>query len=461
MNSIRAVVQDERGVAVVLGLITLLTLTALVLAFIAVSAFEPQISRNLADGTKARYLAEAGIEQALDTLTSNINGDWHIYLTGATCATGTTGVVFGTANTALPGLTSASGTYTVNIRNDCQANDAMLTGVTTDGSGTTEGNGHVILTATGTFGNATRTVTAVATRVGNLFHTGSPYQLNAALSFPGYGSDTSFSGTSFTVDGRNHDMNGNLTTGTNMLGISVGPENQFVPTGGPGMQQATQIQNALTSSQKADINGMDQTSPSTTTTGDNTIAASALTSAAVTDFVNVVKSYADITINSSSASPVTASNIGSTCGSTPSSSTCWGTVAAPKIVYIKGVTDTSSLFTALTVSGTSTGAGILIVENGDFTINGNFDWQGPVIVTGGYVGVGLMGGGTQNITGGLISNETASNVAPGFREGVVTGSGSIKYSRAAIDNALTLLGSKFTTGGGAYVRVRLYNFQEP
>ena len=136
-------------------------------------------------------------------------------------------------------------------------------------------------------------------------------------------------------------------------------------------------------------------------------------------------------------------------------------MAAPKIVYIKGVTDTSSLFNALTVSGASTGAGILIVENGDFTINGNFDWKGPVIVTGGYVGVGLMGGGTQNITGGLISNETATNEAPGFREAVVTGSGSIRYSRAAIDNTLTLLGAKFATGGSAYVRVRLYNFQEP
>ena len=50
---------------------------------------------------------------------------------------------------------------------------------------------------------------------------------------------------------------------------------------------------------------------------------------------------------------------------------------------------------------------------------------------------------------------------PGFREGVLQGSASIRYSRAAIDNALTLLGSKFSTGGGTYVRVRLYNFQEP
>lgn len=461
MNRWRAIVQDERGIAVVLGLIALLTLTALVLAFLGVSAFEPQISRNLADGTKARYLAEAGLEEALDTLTNNINGDWNAYLTGATCTAGATGVVLGTANSALSGLTSASGTYTVRIRNDCQAKDPMLTGVTADTSGTTDSNGHVILTSQGSFGSATRTVTVVATRVGNLFNTGSPYQMNAALSFPGYESDTSFSGTNFTVDGRNHDIDGNLASGTNMLAISVGPGNQFVPTGGPTMHQETQIQNAMTSTQKSDVFGKDETNPSSTTTGNNTIAADTLTSAAVTDFVDIAKNYADIMINSSSASPVSVSDIGSTCASSPSSTTCWGTVAAPKIVYIKGVTDTTSLFNALRVSGTNTGAGILIVENGDFTITGNFDWKGPVIVTGGYVGVGLMGGGTQNITGGLISNETASNEAPGFREGVLTGRASIKYSRPAIDNALTLLGSKFTTGGGAYVRVRLYNFQEP
>jgi Tfp pilus assembly protein PilX len=461
MKRLRAVVQDERGIAVVLSLIALLTLTALVLAFLGVSAFEPQISRNLADGTKARYLAEAGLETALDTLISNINGNWNTYLTGATCTAGTTGVVFGTANTALPGLTSASGSYTIAIRNDCQANDGMLTGVATDSTGTTDSNGRVILASTGTFGSATRTVTAVATRVGNLLSTSSPYQFNAALSFPGYESDTSFSGTSFTADGRNHDINGNLTTGTNMLGISVGPENQFVPTGGPVVQRETPIRSSLTDSQKSDVLGLNETNPSTTTTGDNTIAPAMLTSAAVTDFVDIVKAYADITISSNSASPVAMSNIGSTCGSSPSSTSCWGTMAAPKIVYVKGVTDPSSPSNTLNVSGTSTGAGILIVENGDFTINGNFDWTGPIIVTGGYVGVGLTGGGTQKITGGLVSNETATNEAPGFRGGVLTGSAAIKYSRAAMDNALALLGGKIATGAGAYMGVRLYNFHEP
>ena len=58
----------ERGVALVLTLMVLLTLTGLALAFLSVSAFEPRIARNLSDAARARYLAEAGIEVGYNTL---------------------------------------------------------------------------------------------------------------------------------------------------------------------------------------------------------------------------------------------------------------------------------------------------------------------------------------------------------------------------------------------------------
>jgi hypothetical protein len=306
-------------------------------------------------------------------------------------------------------------------------------------------------------------MTVVITRVPNLLSPNAPAsgQLNAALSFPGYESDTSFTGNAFDVDGRNHDANDVLLTSGHLLGISVGPEDQFVPTGGPTMHHETSVQNSLTSQQKADVKGLHQ-SNSTTTTGDNTIAAASLTSQSVVDFVNAVKAYADITINSTPGNAASYNNIGSTCGSTPGSTTCWGTAASPKIVYIKGQIDPTSAFNALRVSGTSTGSGILIVEDGDFTINGNFNWQGPIIVTGGYVGVGILGGGNQEVLGALISNETATNEAPGFYEGVLQGNAKVHYSRATIDRALTLLGNKVPGGTGttAYVKVTMYNFQE-
>lgn len=55
MRGWRALLGSESGVALALTLIVLLALTCLVLAFLSVSALEPQISSDLAD--TARQLA--------------------------------------------------------------------------------------------------------------------------------------------------------------------------------------------------------------------------------------------------------------------------------------------------------------------------------------------------------------------------------------------------------------------
>src|SRR6516164_7158077 len=128
MGAIRRSIDNEQGVALVLALMILLTLTGLVLAFLSASAFEPQISRNHSETIRARYVAEAGIEYAYDTLASNV-GSWNTYLVGATCAQG---AVLGTADSTLPGLGTAHGTFTVKVRNDCQPGDDKLTGVAVD-----------------------------------------------------------------------------------------------------------------------------------------------------------------------------------------------------------------------------------------------------------------------------------------------------------------------------------------
>jgi Tfp pilus assembly protein PilX len=465
----RAILRDERGVALIVALVALIALSALVVTFLAVGAYEPQISRNLVDATRARYLAEAGLEAVYDSLVTST--DWASLVSGSTAACSSTvndatqsgsGNLVGSANSTLSGLTSASGTYTARVRNDCRSTDATFTGVTAEASAT-EANDHVILTSTGTSGSATRTITVVVSRVANLVNPDAPPsgKLNAALSFPGYESDTRFTGNAFDVDGRNHDLSDSLTTGQSLLGISVGPENQFVPAGGPIMQHETSVQSSLTSAQKDNVNGMDQSNSSSNTIGDATIGAASLTSQAITDFVTAVKSYADITINSTPSSPASFNNIGSSCSGNYAATDCWGTSANPKIVYVKGTLDTTSAFNALNVAGDSTGYGILIVEDGDFTMRGNFAWEGPIIVTGGYVGVGIMGGGNQQVLGALISNETATNEASGFFEGVLLGNAKIHYSRAALDKALVLLGTKIpSTGSSAYIKVSMYNFQE-
>src|SRR5712691_2197448 len=66
--ALRALIRDQRGVALPLALIALLILTMLVLTVLNLGAVEPQISKNLSDTARARHMAEAGIEWAFDCL---------------------------------------------------------------------------------------------------------------------------------------------------------------------------------------------------------------------------------------------------------------------------------------------------------------------------------------------------------------------------------------------------------
>jgi Tfp pilus assembly protein PilX len=76
----------ERGVALILALVVLMTLSALALAFLSLSALEPRISRNLHDTSRARWLAEAGIELGYGLLaaTDDDGGTWSALLATAT-----------------------------------------------------------------------------------------------------------------------------------------------------------------------------------------------------------------------------------------------------------------------------------------------------------------------------------------------------------------------------------------
>src|SRR5262245_48887 len=118
-------VRDERGIAMVFSLITLLSLSGLALAMLTMSALEPQIAQNLADSTEARHVADSGVDWAYDQL-ATATTNWTTLLTGATaasCNAGGTGILFGNANQTLGTLTAVRGTYTVRVRNDCQPND--------------------------------------------------------------------------------------------------------------------------------------------------------------------------------------------------------------------------------------------------------------------------------------------------------------------------------------------------
>src|SRR5262249_6041552 len=178
----RARALNERGIAAVMALIVILALSLLVTAFLAVSAFEPRISQNLADSTQARYAADAGIEWAFDRLV--VTTSWNTLLAGAAgCATAVTPA--GWTNVAVPNV---AGTFTVSLRNDCQAGDNLITGVAVDnvtGTATNDGNGILIVTATGSYQGAQKRIQAVIRRD---LATNSP-DFPAAVNEPGVQSD--------------------------------------------------------------------------------------------------------------------------------------------------------------------------------------------------------------------------------------------------------------------------------
>jgi hypothetical protein len=102
-------------------------------------------------------------------------------------------------------------------------------------------------------------------------------------------------------------------------------------------------------------------------------------------------------------------------------------------VYIKGtLANASEQFRALDVAWSSTGTGILIVENGNVAISGTFQWRGPIIVTGNNVGIQYRGGGAQSVLGGVIVNELNSDGGTNL-EGDVIGNAKIAYSKEALD----------------------------
>lgn len=458
---LRALMRNERGVALPLALISLLILTTLVLSVLTLGTVEPQISGNLSATARARQLAEAGIEWAFDCLT---NVDLSQFLAGPDGAQNTADDQLATSvagqniaarmdNTfcngwpapgTLPGLGAGTGTFSVTIRNDSigpgggYAGDQVLTGVPVDGGGKfTDTNGIVIVQSTGTFGGATRQITAVIQR--------NTLTVNAAVTLPGAQADVYMQDTNQSIDGQDWtqtDTTGPTGPGPLRYGIAVQPGTQA----NIGITYQAEADNGFTSAaQQNTIQGKSNATGGLTTGLDAVGQDSALNPTTMQNFLNsLLQNPATQIIQSSLACPMMLTGtVGApntpVLSSTGATSGCMGnpplgtninlgTTANPKLTYFRGELDTSSAFTGLTLSGTIRGAGILVVEDGDMsvqtsgaglTINGNavdLYWDGIVIVTGRYVGAGFRCCSTSEIRGAFISQETVWNEPIGFFE---------------------------------------------
>lgn len=414
--------RDQRGVALPLSLIVLVALVGLVMVFLSMAGTDPAVSANLSDTSRARYVADAGLEWAFDQLVQRTiqdpNGDFRV-VTNAILGPPNNGVM--ATSLSLPGLPATSGTFSVTLRNDNQAGDSQITGqpacnaqgASDCGGATNDTNSVIILTATGTFNGATRQIQQVVTHVDLNFP--------GAIYLPGVGTNTAFSGNSFTITGNDTKLDDTPGACAPVWGIGVAD----APT-------ESRVQSSLSQQQKDNVTGKPQSAGPGL--GDNTIAPDALlTPAQITKFVNAVKPYANLSLQADAANHLSYQGLGNTCATNWNDTNCWGTRSNPKIVYIKGSLDPQQAFYAVSISGQSTGAGILIIEDGDLSITGDFRWEGPVIITGQYVGLFYGGGGNQTIYGSIIVNETAnvnSEVEVDSR-----GNAKVVYSCQALNNA--------------------------
>jgi hypothetical protein len=458
--------RNERGVALPLAMILLMVLTMLTITFMSLGSVEPQISRNLSDGARARQLAESGLEWAMSTQigSNDLNSGTLLggtMTTNGACGSGYTCRVLASAQT-LPGLTAAQGTFGVTLRNDRDTipGDLALIGTnnTRDSTWTSDVNGIVILTATGSFNGATRSVTAVIQR-GNL-------GINAALSLPGVQTDTYSNNPPcsdcYAIDGRDWRMTDSSSpSGTAALkyGISTYTGTQA----NTGNSYEDQAEAGFNTSAKRDyVQGKNNSG--TLTTGlstieedsslNPTVIQSFLSNLAANPMTQILDSTQACQYSSGSSSKpeglrMTSTgtpnqvNITNNCtGASQINQTVnLGTATSPTMVYVKGEFDPSSNFIGLAVSGSQpiTGYGILVVEDADMSFfqSGQFKWNGIVIVSGRNVGAGFRGGSNTEIRGALIGNETNASEVGGYFEFLNQGATmKLRYGKEGIDLAL-------------------------
>jgi Tfp pilus assembly protein PilX len=423
MNRRRHVLRNERGVVLMLAVMALLCLTGLVLAYLSASALEPQISRNLGDASRSRYLAEAGIERGFNVLVNN--ADWSALLAGATAGAPWV-TVAGLTGTTISSATNG-GTFTVTVRNDNGAADTPVTGLTAttvpvmDSSPTAENNGVLLMRSAGTFNGMTKTIEVVVRR------TALP-PFPAAVNIPGRQSDTSINSTAIDFDGRDYGCSSNCDTASNWTSTS-NPMKYGVATQ-PGTQTnigvvyETNTENAFNSSAKQNaVKGKSQTNGAYTT-GMNTVASdNSLNPGVMDNFINLVASNPGTTVlQSTIACPMVFT--GSTSGSsnTPTltngcgvnSTVNLGSRQDPKLVFFRGELDPTSNFTGLSLNNNIKGAGILVIQDGDMKNFGNLEWDGLVIVTGSYTSLALMNGSTTTIRGAAVAYESQPGEAAGY-----------------------------------------------
>lgn len=369
----------------------------LILMIVAIAANENvnmdiSNSMNHLNTVRSLYIAEAGLERAKsECVTRFIQGglsNFSSILRGSDNTAGTSDdniLSFGSS------VSFYGGTYEVKVYNDSKDTGGQFN----------DTNNSITIESTGTYrGFKTRLhATIKINKISNI---------NSSVTLLGE-ADTSFSGTSFKIDGRDYRLSDTDTpTGpSEQAGINLANSSHRL-----------NVINSLSDDQKSKIMGTGYdgtTTPATPSIGIST----AMTIEDARSFIDSVKAIADNKL----LNPTSLDDINI------------GTTANPKVTYINK-TDA----TAIKITGNTSGAGILVIEGGnlEITLTGNMSWTGIIVVIGRSVGFKQTGSG--EIKGGLVVAELSDPDVG--KELEVGGNFSIKYSSEAITMANNALLNK-------------------
>ena len=138
--------RDEKGMALLMALIGLVSLTGLLLVFLSIGGSESSIAQNHITSIRAFYIAEAGLERTKRVLKTSTASSLNVYLTG----TAPGPYPFG--NTPAAGNSFDGGNYIVRIYDNAD-----------DGDPNNDTDNTVFVEATGVLGNAQRRILALVT----------------------------------------------------------------------------------------------------------------------------------------------------------------------------------------------------------------------------------------------------------------------------------------------------------
>ena len=110
----------------------------------------------------------------------------------------------------------------------------------------------------------------------------------------------------------------------------------------------------------------------------------------------------------------------------------WGNRSVPELRCVAGSPGPGE---SLTITGNSSGAGILIVRDAELVLGGAFRWEGLIIVTGSNIAFRMQETGSKEIIGGVIVNETAAFSESNPPSVEVHGAIKVLFSRSALQNA--------------------------